>query len=237
MGEVHIKRDYRVPAAIQFKNPGAMWPNKIATKWGSTKWQYLSDGTGQGGNGKGNKIAIFDDWVGGICAQLDLWRSSPNYRNKRFADAIAIWCGRNNTESYIKHVITRIPSMTRDTVMNDAFWKSPDGIMFLKVQAQHEAGKRIPATDQDYATAQKRVFSGVPTVDTVKKAGGSIAAGTASGTTAAVQGGFPLHWAILVGLGLAVAVFLVWKFKPGKDDVHVPVPEDKPDPLTAAESV
>src|SRR3954468_1923861 len=104
MGEVHIPRDRSVPAAIQFKNPGAMWPNAIATKWGSTKWQYLSDGTGQGGNGKGNKIAIFDNWVGGICAQLDLWRSSPNYKNKRFADAIKIWCGNNNTEDYIKHV-------------------------------------------------------------------------------------------------------------------------------------
>ncbi len=51
------------PAAIRHKNPGAMWPGPIATKWGSKKWVYLSDGTGQGGGGKGNKIGTFDNWV------------------------------------------------------------------------------------------------------------------------------------------------------------------------------
>ena len=102
-----------VPASIRTKNPGAMWgrlgrkPNKffetsagphgvqtnapIPLKWGSTKTIYLSDGLGQD-----NNIAIFDTWVQGICAQIDLWRTSPKYKNKRFADAIAIWAGGNN---------------------------------------------------------------------------------------------------------------------------------------------
>jgi hypothetical protein len=221
MGEVHIKRDYRIPAAIQFKNPGAMWPGAIATKWGSTKWQYLSDGTGQGGNGKGNKIAIFDDWVDGICAQLDLWRSSPRYKNKRFADAIATWSGGNNVPAYIAHVLARVPGMTRDTIMNDDFWRSSRGLMFLKVQAAHEAGKPIPATDADYVAAQTRAYSGVPTKNTIKKAGTSIVVGTATGTATGVQGGLSLPVALAIGLAVALVVFLVWKFKPRKVEEEV----------------
>ena len=160
MPEVHIKRDFSVPAAIQFKHPGAMWPGERATKWGSTKWQYLADGTGQGGSGKGNKIAIFDTWVDGICAQLDLWRTSPNYKNKRFADAIAIWSGHNYVESYINYVLARVPGMTRGTIMDDAFWRGPMAIPFLKAQAGHEAGRAIPALEGDWVEAQRRVMEG-----------------------------------------------------------------------------
>jgi hypothetical protein len=229
MGEVHIKRDFRVPAAIQFKNPGAMWPGAIATKWGSTKWQYLSDGTGQGGGGKGNKIAIFDNWVDGICAQLDLWRTSPKYKGKRFDEAIAIWSGRNNVPAYIAHVLARVPGMTRGTIMDDDFWRSSRGLLFLKVQAAHEAGKPIPAPDSDWIAAQTRAFSGVPTKNTVKKAATSIVVGTATGTATGVQGGLNLPVALGIGLAVALVVFLVWKFKPRKVEEDVsPVNAEQP---------
>lgn len=221
MGEVHIKRDFRFPAAIQFKNPGAMWPGAVATKWGSTKWQYLSDGTGQGGGGHGNKIAIFDNWVDGISAQLDLWRSSKNYKNKTLRAALRIWSGGNSPEEYVKHVVRKIPTMTGDTVMNEAFWRSPDGMKFLRVQAEHEAGKVIPATDADYKAAQERVMKGIkPTLDTVTKAGKSIVVGTAGGGTSGTAG-LPLHWALAIGLGIALVVFLVWYFKPRDPSVEV----------------
>lgn len=167
MGEVTIKRDRSVPAAIQFKNPGAMWPGAIATKWGSPSWQYLSDGTGQGGGGKGNKIAHFNTWVDGICAQMDLWRSSKNYKNKQLDDAIAIWSGGNNVEAYIKYLIARVPGLTRNTVMDDTFWRGPMAIPFLKAQAQHEAGKAIPASQADYIEAQRRVMAEQATADMV----------------------------------------------------------------------
>jgi hypothetical protein len=113
------------PASIRYKNPGAMWgrtgprpsADKVAPtnapipkKWGSTQTVYLSDGLGQG-----NNIAVFDTWVQGICAQLDLWRTSPRYRNKRFEDAIRVWSGGNNVESYIAYVTARVPGMTRNT--------------------------------------------------------------------------------------------------------------------------
>jgi len=156
------------PASIRYKNPGAMWGrtgkrpsaerevatnNPLAMKWGSKRTFYLSDGLGQG-----NNIAVFDTWVQGICAQLDLWRSSPHYKNKRFADAIDIWSGGNNVPSYIRFVKTAVPGMTENTVMNDAFWRGPMGIAFLKAQAAHEAGKRYPAPDEDWVKAQAIVF-------------------------------------------------------------------------------
>lgn len=145
------------PASIRYKNPGAMWGkgNKIALKWGSTQTVMLNDGLGQG-----NNIAVFPTYVQGICAQLDMWRTSPNYRNKRFCDAIAVWSGHNNVESYISYVLARVPGMSRTTVMDDAFWQGPMGIGFLKAQAGHEAGKVYPAPDADWIEAQRRVFAG-----------------------------------------------------------------------------
>lgn len=144
------------PASIRFKNPGAMWGNALAIKWGAArKAVILHDGKGQG-----NNIAVFPSFVQGICAQLDLWRTSKNYRNKRFEDAIAIWSGHNEVESYIAFVLKRVPGMTRKTVMNDTFWRSSKGIAFLKAQAWHEAGKRYPAPDADWIEAQRRVFEG-----------------------------------------------------------------------------
>lgn len=212
MGEVHIKRDYSVPAAIQFKNPGAMWPGTVATKWGSTKWQYLSDGTGQGGGGHGNKIAIFDTWIDGICAQLDLWRTSPNYKNKSFATAIHTWSGGNNVPSYIRYLKARVPGLTETTVMNDAFWRGPMAIPFLKAQSGHEAGKTIPAPDADWVAAQKRAFSGVPTVNTIKKAGGSLST-TIPTTMVLHSAGLSLPWALGIGVAVAVGIFIYWKFR------------------------
>jgi len=208
------------PASIRYKNPGAMWGSPLAIKWGAAKKAVtLNDGKGQG-----NNIAVFPTYVQGICAQLDLWRSSKNYKNKRFSDAIRIWSGGNHVERYIKFVIDRVPGMTRDTVMNDAFWKSAMGIAFLKAQAWHEAGKPYPAPSGDWIAAQKRVFSGVPTANTVKKATVSVATGTATATATAAQSGISLPVALAIGLGIALAVFLVWKFKPSKPEQETPHP-------------
>ena len=178
------------PASIRYKNPGAMWGNALAKKWGSTGTVTLNDGLGQG-----NNIAVFPTYVQGICAQLDLWRTSPNYKNKRFADAIAIWSGHNNVPSYIAYVKARVPGITENTIMNDDFWKGPMGIAFLKAQAGHEAGKPYPAPDADWIEAQRRVFSGMKLSPT-KKAGGAIVAGGAA-AGAAHQAGFSI-WTIIV---------------------------------------
>jgi hypothetical protein len=219
------------PASIRYKNPGAMWGNALAIKWGAQKKAVtLNDGKGQG-----NNIAVFPTYVQGICAQLDLWRISPNYKNKRFADAIAIWSGHNSVESYIAFVLKRIPGMTRDTIMNDVFWKSQMGIAFLKAQAGHEAGKIYPAPDADWIEAQRRVFSGVPTASTVRKAAASVTSGVVPAVAIGTQqGGIGFGAALLIGLGIALVVFLVWKFKPKAAAVQMI--EDMPHPAIVNET-
>lgn len=201
------------PASIRFKNPGAMWGNALAKKWGSTETVTLHDGLGQG-----NNIAVFPTYVQGISAQLDLWRSSPNYKNKRFADAIAIWSGHNHVESYIAYVLARVPGMTRDTVMNDTFWHGPMGVEFLKAQAGHEAGKTYPAEAGDWIEAQNRVFEKQPPVVHVEPAPlpsapvKKIAAGTATTSLSIWQ----LYvndienW--VIGIVIALALFTLFYF-------------------------
>jgi hypothetical protein len=175
-----------------------MWGSALAIKWGAAKKPVtLNDGKGQG-----NNIAVFPTYLAGICAQLDLWRSSKNYKNKRFADAIAIWSGHNNVESYIAFVLKRVPGMTRNTIMDDAFWQSEKGIAFLKAQAWHEAGKEYPAPDADWIEAQRLVFAGAPVKPVVK-----VVAPTTAGAGAAVaahQSG--LSWPAIIAIGAAVAV-------------------------------
>jgi len=201
-----------------------MWGNALAIKWGAAKKAVtLKDGKGQG-----NNIAVFPTFRQGICAQLDLWRSSPNYKNKRFRDAIDIWDGHNNTPSYIAYVKARVPGITPDTVMDAAFWRGPMAIPFLKAQAGHEAGRTYPAPEEDWEAARKRVLSGVPTMDTVKKAGTSVAT-TAPTTVALHQSGFPIWAAVAIAVGVAVVGFLIWKYKQRSSEnpaIHdVPHPE------------
>ena len=217
------------PASIRYKNPGAMWGRTgarpsadrmvptnapIPKRWGSRVTYYLSDGLGQG-----NNIAAFDTWVDGICAQLDLWRSSKNYRNRPFNEAIHVWSGGNNVESYIQFVLKRVPGMTRTTIMNDSFWRGPMGIGFLKAQAWHEAGQEYPAPEGDWAEAQRRVFSKIAsdakTADTIKKtttAGGAAAAGGAGAVVAAANGANSgaIFGIIFAGLIIGAMIFIFW---------------------------
>jgi hypothetical protein len=71
-------------------------------------------------------------------------RTSPNYRNKRFADAIAIWSGHNSVESYISFVLLRTPGMTRGSIMDDAFWCGPLAIPFLKNAGMARGRQTVP---------------------------------------------------------------------------------------------
>lgn len=223
MGET-IKDTPMEPASIRTKNPGAMWgrtgrkpesffvtsagPQGVQTnapiplKWGSTKTIYLSDGLGQD-----NNIAIFDTWVQGICAQLDLWRTSANYKNKRFADAIHTWSGGNNVPDYIAYVKKRVPGITEGTIMNDAFWKGPMAIPFLKAQAGHEAGKLYPAPDADWIEAQLLVFAPAK-----KTEAAAVVVATAAPAVIAASVGW--SWAEIgltafIVAGLAVAVVAI----------------------------
>jgi hypothetical protein len=189
-----------------------MWGSALAIKWGAEKKAVtLNDGKGQG-----NNIAVFPTYVQGICAQMDLWRTSANYRNKRFSDAIAIWSGHNSVESYISFVTSRVYGMSRDTVMDDAFWRGPMAIGFLKAQAWHEAGKEYPAPEADWIEAQKRVLSGtVPAKPISKTTKGGAGAIVVAGTVAAgVHQGWTvteIGVAAFIAVGFIVAIFMLIK--------------------------
>lgn len=199
------------PASIRYKNPGAMWGNALAKKWGSNATVTLHDGLGQG-----NNIAVFPTHVQGISAQLDLWRSSKNYKNKPFSAAIAVWSGHNHVESYIAYVLKRVPGMTRNTVMNDEFWHSAMGIGFLKAQAGHEAGKPYPAEESDWIEAQRRVFAQAPVVKSkapkaiahATTGGGAIVVATHQAIIAGVE-----DWIVYAVVTAAVVALAVWVYK------------------------
>lgn len=211
-----------VPASIRYKNPGAMWGkgNPIAKKWGASQTVGLNDGMGQG-----NNIAVFPSFVAGICAQIDLWRTA-RYHNKPFAQAIAVWSGGNWVESYIKFVLDRVPGMTRSTIMSDSFLASSQGILFLKAQAWHEAGRPYPAPQADWEEAQRKVFGSINTK--IATAGGATNATTATTAVQAAQSG--ASWVVvflILLLGVAITGAAVWWFKFRKR----PTPELPPPPM------
>lgn len=199
------------PASIRYKNPGAMWGSPLAKKWGATNTIKLNDGTGQG-----NNIAVFPTYVAGICAQLDLWRSSPRYKNKAFKDAIRVWSGGNHVESYISFVLKRVPGMTRDTVMDDAFWRSDMGIAFLKAQAWHEAGKPYPALDVDWTEARSIVMgkkkTNEPKPAIKSKTIVAEAASLVSVVTAwiAEKVGYITDWRFILLVVVAVSLYVIY---------------------------
>lgn len=86
------------------------------------------------GKNQGNNIAVFPTFVQGICAQFDLWRTGKNYRNKLFKDAIHTWSGGNSVPQYIEFVQDRVSGIEPYTIMDEAFWRGPMAIPFLKAQ-------------------------------------------------------------------------------------------------------
>lgn len=143
-----------IPASIRNKNPSAMWPNPLATKFGSTSYETLHDG-------QGNKIATFPDYVHGGAAQFALW-ASKNYIGKSLRDAIKKWSGNNSPDAYAKSLAKAIPGLSMDTVITVDFLKSENGWRFMKVQAQWEAGQPYPMTDDDWKSAQSLAFGEAP---------------------------------------------------------------------------
>ena len=144
----------KIPAAIRYKNPGAMWPGKVATKWGSTDWITLNDG-------QGNKIAIFPTFVQGAAAQFDLW-ATKYATGETLKQLIDRWSGHNSPAEYVRFLEAQT-GISINTVVTRALLASPPGWKLLKAQSRWEAGQPIPMSDDDWQQAQKMVFDGATT--------------------------------------------------------------------------
>jgi len=141
----------KTPAAIRYKNPGAMWPGKVATKWGSTSFVTLNDG-------QGNKIAVFPTFVQGAAAQFDLWATKYT-TGETLKQLIDRWSGHNSPAAYVNFLEARTGTSV-NTVMTRAFLASPAGWKLMKAQSRWEAGQEMPMTDAEWQQAQKMVFTG-----------------------------------------------------------------------------
>jgi hypothetical protein len=194
------------PASIRYKNPGAMWGGSgLAKKWGALQTVGLNDCLGQG-----NNIAVFPTFVKGAAAQFDLWHSSKRYNNKRLQDAIHTWSGGNWVSSYVAFLTKRVPGLTPETIIDDAFLSSERGLAMMKAQAWHEAGREYPMTDAQWREAQALVFK--PKTSAAKKAGPVVAGGAAAG--AAHQAGVSVGAIIAIGVAVAaITAFAIWRSK------------------------
>lgn len=134
------------PVAIRTNNPGAMWPGPAARRHGMTGYENLADG---------NKAAVFDDPIDGAAAQFDLWASK--YAGMTLRDAIRQWSGNNSADQYAT-TLGRQLGISPDTVLTKDMLHSPQGIAAMKQQAQWEAGRPFPLTDQQWDQAQTRAF-------------------------------------------------------------------------------
>lgn len=142
------------PAAIRYKNPGAMWPGNVATKWGSTSYVTLNDA-------QRNKIAVFPTFVQGAAAQFDLWASKYT-TGETLKQLIDRWSGHNSPVEYVKFLETRT-GISVNTKVTKELLASPAGWKLLQAQSAWESGRvtqGFPMTDAEWQQAQKMVFTG-----------------------------------------------------------------------------
>lgn len=140
-----------VPASIRTNNPGAQWFGPIASAYGATGTEGLSDG---------NNAAIFPDPVAGAAAQFALL--SKKYAGMPLSAAISKWSGGNSSPQYV-NFLTKNTGLSPDTVLTPDLLSSPQGLALAKAQAHWEAGRPYPMSDADWQAAQSRAFNGQTT--------------------------------------------------------------------------
>ena len=139
------------PVSIRTKNPGAMWPGSVSQRFGSTGWIPC------GGN---NKCAVFPTFEQGAAAQFYLW--ATRYSPMKLSEAIFRWSGQNSSAAYTAFLSKRVPGITLDTVITRTFLESESGLLFMKAQAQWEAGQPYPMTDAQWRKGQVLAFGSPP---------------------------------------------------------------------------
>lgn len=135
------------PVSIRTKNPGAMWPGTVATKFGSKEWIPCAGD---------NKCAVFPTFEQGAAAQFYLW--ATKYSNMSLSAAIYKWSGHNSSDAYAAFLGRRIPGLKMSDIITVDFLSGPTGLAFMKAQAQWEAGKPYPMTDDQWRKGQELAF-------------------------------------------------------------------------------
>lgn len=136
------------PASIRYNNPGAQYPGKVASAFGSSGAEII---------GGGHKIAKFDDPVQGAAAQFALL--AQNYSGLPLGAAITKWSGGNSSGAYISQV-ARETGLDPGTPITPQLLSSPLGLALVKSMSKHEAGRPYPLSDDQWARAQTMVFGG-----------------------------------------------------------------------------
>ncbi len=131
-------------------------------------------------------LAKHKDWsTGGLLTALEKY-NGVGYANRNVPSPY-LWAG---TDQY------RAGKFTRDHFYDPNHVDSQPGCAgMLKAMMALDPSIKIPAQ-----------------ASTAKKAGGSIAAGGAA-AGAAASSGIGWHWALFIGVAVAVAAFLIWRFK------------------------
>jgi len=136
------------PASIRTNNPGAQWMGPTARQFGASTSEGLSGG---------NNAAVFPNPQSGAAAQFALWRG--NYTGMPLSSAINKWSGGNSPQGYTDFV-ARQSGLSPNTVLTPEVLASPQGIALMKAQAQWEAGRPYPMTDDQWSQAQTMGLTG-----------------------------------------------------------------------------
>lgn len=136
------------PASIRTNNPGAQWMGPVARQYGATDSIDLPGG---------NNAAVFPDPVTGAAAQFALLGN--HYAGKPLSAAISSWSGGNSSPAYTAF-LTKQTGLTPDTVLTKDLLAGPQGLALAKAQAQWEAGRPYPLSDDGWQQAQSRAFGG-----------------------------------------------------------------------------
>ena len=137
------------PASIRYNNPGAQYPGRIATRFGSTGSETI---------GGGHKIAVFPDEVSGAAAHIALLRESKNYTGKTVSEAVRIWSGGNDVSDYLatlKNAGVDVDATLTQDKLDDASFM----ITLAKAMAKHEAGQETPITDNQWKEAWHKALT------------------------------------------------------------------------------
>jgi hypothetical protein len=135
--------------------------------------------------------------------------------------AIYKWSGHNSSGAYADFLSRHVPGLSMSTVITRSFLASAQGRKFMAAQAQWEAGKPYPMTDDQWAKGQELAFGIAklpppPDVEPIplprSKPSPHVAAGAlvVAGTAAATQATNVTEIVLIAVAVVAIAIGIYW---------------------------